>query len=200
MCWLFMSFYLESCSWPHAISWWSDKGTASNFVQISEKVRRRLWQWLNKRSGKRAWAIQGKSKLTGTEKGEAGEGQSKSMLIIFLDTKGFVHEEFVLAGQIVNSTYYSDILRQLHENVWRLHPELWEQKNWLLHHNNATSHISFSTRKFQTKKHDCRPHSTHFSVSPIEDKTERPPILHNWGDRGRIVGGAERPHRTRLSE
>jgi hypothetical protein len=36
--------------------------------------------------------------------------------------------------------------------------------------------------------------------SPIEDKTEIPPFWHNWGDRGRIAGGAEQPHRTLFPE
>jgi hypothetical protein len=35
-------------------------------------------------------------------------------------------------------------------------------------------------------------------VSPNEDKTEKPPFWHNLGDRGRIAGGAEHPHRTWL--
>jgi hypothetical protein len=73
------------------------------------------------------------------------------MLIIFFDIKGIVHKEFVLAGQTVNSTYYCDILRRLHENVRRLCPKLWLQKNWLLHHDNASSHTSFFTREFLTK-------------------------------------------------
>jgi hypothetical protein len=34
----------------------------------------------------------------------------KSMLIIFLDIKGIIHKEFVLAGQTVNSAYYCDVL------------------------------------------------------------------------------------------
>jgi hypothetical protein len=33
----------------------------------------------------------------------------KSTLIIFYDIKGVVHKEFVLASQIVNSTYYCDM-------------------------------------------------------------------------------------------
>jgi hypothetical protein len=60
-CWLFKTLYLESCIWPDAISRGSDKGTASNFVKISEKVRRRPWQWLDKRSGKKAATIHGNS-------------------------------------------------------------------------------------------------------------------------------------------
>jgi hypothetical protein len=34
----------------------------------------------------------------------------KSMLIIFLDIKGIVKKQFVLAGQTMNSAYYCDIL------------------------------------------------------------------------------------------
>jgi hypothetical protein len=34
----------------------------------------------------------------------------KCMLIIFVDIKGIVHKESILAGQIVNSTYYCDVL------------------------------------------------------------------------------------------
>jgi hypothetical protein len=53
----------------------------------------------------------------------------KSMLIIFFDIKWIAHKEFVLAGQIFNSTYYCDILRRLLESLQRLRPELWQQKN-----------------------------------------------------------------------
>jgi hypothetical protein len=35
--------------------------------------------------------------------------------------------------------------------VRRLRPELWRQKYWLLHHNNAPSHTSFFTTEFFTK-------------------------------------------------
>jgi hypothetical protein len=57
--------------------------------------------------------------------------------------------------------------------VPRVRSELWKQKNWLLHHDNAPSHTSFFTREFfYQKQHDCRgPVQTLlFSVSPIEMK------------------------------
>jgi hypothetical protein len=73
------------------------------------------------------------------------------MLIIFFDIKGIVHKEFVLEGQTVNSAYYCDILRRLRENVRTLRPELWRQKNWPLHHDNASSYTSFFTWEFFTK-------------------------------------------------
>jgi hypothetical protein len=62
----------------------SDKGTTSQFVQVSEKVRRRPWQWLDKRSGKEAWVVHGKSKLMETEKGETYEGQIQEHVHHFL--------------------------------------------------------------------------------------------------------------------
>jgi hypothetical protein len=111
------------------------------------------------------------------KKARQAKGKVRSMLIIFFDFKGILQKEFVLVGQTVNSAYYCDVLRRLRENVAKTVPELWLQKNSLLQHDNASSHISFLTRTFLIKKqHGCCPHPTYFSVSPIEDKAERPPF------------------------
>jgi hypothetical protein len=58
----------------------SDKGIATDFVQISEKVLRRPWQWLDKNSGKTAGVVHGKSRLTETEKGETDEEHTYNLL------------------------------------------------------------------------------------------------------------------------
>jgi hypothetical protein len=86
-------------------------------------------------------------------KKKAGQVKSKfnSMLVTFFNIRGIVHKELILECQTVTSTYYCDVLRQLHENVQRLYPELWQQKNWLLPHDNAPSHTSFLTREFLAK-------------------------------------------------
>jgi hypothetical protein len=75
----------------------------------------------------------------------------KSILIIFFDVKWTVNKEFVLAGQTINSAYYYDVLRQLHENVQTFRPKIFRQKNWLLHHDNAPSHTTFFTKEFLSK-------------------------------------------------
>jgi hypothetical protein len=91
----------------------------------------------------------------------------KGMLINFFDIKGIVHKEFVLAGYTINSAYYCKVLWRLHKNVRRFRPELWRQKNSLLHHNNAPSHISFFTMEFLTKsKMTVVPHLPYFSLFP----------------------------------
>jgi hypothetical protein len=65
------------------------------------------------------------------------------MVAIFFDMKGIVDKEFVLAGQIVSSTYYCDVLWRVRETLRRLRPKL-----WLLHLDNAPSHTSFSPGNF----------------------------------------------------
>jgi hypothetical protein len=73
----------------------------------------------------------------------------------------------------------------------------------------ATNELAFASRQrsaihflfhneFLTRSNmSVVPHPPYFSIFPIEDKTERPPYWHNWGDRGRMAGGAEHPHRSR---
>jgi hypothetical protein len=122
------------------------------------------------------------------------KSEAISMLIIFFGIKGIVHKEFILAGQKIGSTYYHDTLQQLCDNVRRLRPKLWRQKNRLLHPNNGPPH----TRDFffYQKQHDCHPpRIILFSVSLLEDKTEG----HHF-DTSEVmkVGDAEHSHRTRL--
>jgi hypothetical protein len=54
----------------------------------------------------------------------------------------------------------------------RLHPKHWQQKNWLLRHDNAP----FFAREVLIKEHNCHSLLTQlFSVCMIEDKNERLP-------------------------
>jgi hypothetical protein len=95
------------------------------------------------------------------------------------------HTQNIYIYIYIYSAYYCDVLRHLLENLRRLRPELRRQNDWLLHHDKALSHDSFFTREFLTKNNmTVVPHPPRspdlvpcvFSVSPIEDKTERPPF------------------------
>jgi hypothetical protein len=91
----------------------------------------------------------------------------KSMLSIFFGIKRIIHKEFFLAGQIVNSTYFCDVLSKLREKVRRLLPDKWLHKNWLLHHDNAPFPTSYFIRKFLAKNNmTVVPPTLLFSVSP----------------------------------
>jgi hypothetical protein len=86
------------------------------------------------------------------------------MLIIFFDIKEIVHKEFVLEGQTVYSAYYCDVLQRMRENMRKLRP-LWQQKNWLLHHDNVSSNTSFFIGEFLTKNNmTVVPHPPNFSL------------------------------------
>jgi hypothetical protein len=62
-----------------------------------------------------------------------------------------VHHEFVPQGQTVNAAFYVDILKRLHEHVRRVWPELWAEKNWILHHNNAPLNSALIVCEFFAK-------------------------------------------------
>jgi hypothetical protein len=67
----------------------SDKGTASNFEQISEIVQRRPWKWLDKHSVKKAWVIHWKQQAHWDQKkGKTGKGQSQEHAHHFLWHEG----------------------------------------------------------------------------------------------------------------
>ena len=51
-------------------------------------------------------------------------------------------------GGTVNNEYCLQVIRNLREAIRQKRPDLWKNKNWLLHHDNAPAHTSFLVRKF----------------------------------------------------
>jgi len=87
----------------------------------------------------------------------------KSIIITFFDIKGIVQKEFVPKGQAVNSRFYCEVLRRLHEKVRRHRPQLWREQTWLLLHDNAPSHTAVLTQQFLAKnKIAVIPHPPYF--------------------------------------
>jgi hypothetical protein len=85
----------------------------------------------------------------------------RSILILFLYIKETVHKEYI------NYACYCNILRRLPANQPRLLLEICRRKNWLLHHNNAPSHTSFSPGKFWQRIYLLSPtHSTRLTWPP----------------------------------
>jgi hypothetical protein len=73
------------------------------------------------------------------------------MFITSLDSKGFVHSDFIPQGQTVNHAYYVKEVNRLHENMCIKRPELWHN-DWILHHDNAPAHKALSVKHFLAKK------------------------------------------------
>ncbi|UYV60447.1 hypothetical protein LAZ67_1001174 [Cordylochernes scorpioides] len=66
----------------------------------------------------------------------------KVLLTVFFDCRGVVHHEFLPQGRTVNKEYYLQVMRNLREAICPKRPDLWKNKNWLLHHDNAPAHTS----------------------------------------------------------
>ncbi|UYV75991.1 hypothetical protein LAZ67_13002040 [Cordylochernes scorpioides] len=71
--------------------------------------------------------------------------------VITDDEAGVVHHEFLRQGRTVNKEYYLQVMRNLREAIRQKRPDLWKNKNWLLHHDNAPAHTSLLVRDFLAK-------------------------------------------------
>ena len=109
-----------------------------NFEYDPETKRQRC-QWKSPTSPRPKKARQSKSKV-------------KVMLITFIDVRSIVHSEFLPQGQTINQQVYKEILRLLLRPVREKRRELWQDKSWLLHHDNAPAHNALSIRQFLAEK------------------------------------------------
>ncbi|UYV71433.1 hypothetical protein LAZ67_8003173 [Cordylochernes scorpioides] len=75
----------------------------------------------------------------------------KVLLTVFFDCRGVVNHEFLPQGRTVNKEYYLQVMRNLREAIRQKLPDLWKNKNWLLHHDNAPAHTSLLVRDFLAK-------------------------------------------------
>ncbi|UYV63026.1 hypothetical protein LAZ67_2002885 [Cordylochernes scorpioides] len=75
----------------------------------------------------------------------------KVLLTVFFDCRGVVHHEFLPQGRMVNKEYYLQVMRNLREAIRQKRPDLWKNKNWLLHHDNAPAHTSLLVCDFLAK-------------------------------------------------
>jgi histone-lysine N-methyltransferase SETMAR len=64
------------------------------------------------------------------------------MLELFFISFEIVHMEFILEGVTANKHLYKEILCCLRISICHKCPELWQRKNWLLLHDNASARRS----------------------------------------------------------
>jgi len=74
----------------------------------------------------------------------------KTMIIVFFNSHGIVHKEFVPPGQTVNHAFYIDVLERLRKWVQRVQTDIAD--DWVLHHDNTPAHTALSIREFLAKK------------------------------------------------
>ncbi len=75
------------------------------------------------------------------------------MLILFFDSKGVIHHEYVPEGQTVNAIFYVQVLDRLCKHMACVSPELWrDRKFFLLHMIMRIRTLQQSSSSFGAKK------------------------------------------------
>lgn len=87
-----------------------------------------------------------------SKKGRMSKSKFKAMLIVFFDINGIIMIEWVPEGQTVNQHYYLEVLAKLRERVRKKRPDLWKNKSWVLHQDNAPAHNALSVKQFLADK------------------------------------------------
>ena len=73
------------------------------------------------------------------------------MLVVFFDWQGVIHKEFVSEGQTINAVNYKGVMERLVNRIQRVRPGMCESGDWLLLHDNASSHNATIVKQFLAK-------------------------------------------------
>jgi len=72
------------------------------------------------------------------------------MLIIFFDSRGVVHKNFVQEGKTLNAEFYKGEMDRLLKRIQRVRPAAFCYRDFFLLHDNATAHKAASVCQFFT--------------------------------------------------
>jgi hypothetical protein len=111
----------------------------------------------------------------------------KTTLIIFFDSQGVVHKEFVPEGKTVNAEFYKEVMDRLLKCIQQVRPAAFCSQNFFLLHDNAPAHKAASVCQFLTPKKCYNPLSPPpvvsrfisarlFSVPQVENEIKRTPL------------------------
>ena len=85
------------------------------------------------------------------KKARMSRSNVKVMLITFFDCKGIIHYEYVPNGQTVNKEFYLEVMKRLRHAVLRKRPQMWKDRSWTFHHDNAPAHTAMVVTEFFAK-------------------------------------------------
>lgn len=74
-----------------------------------------------------------------TEKSSFKSDQCQDLINCFLWLWKFCGHEYAPRGQIINKTFYVEVLKELHDHVRIKWSHFWTIGNYLFHHDNATA-------------------------------------------------------------
>ncbi|GFV24023.1 mariner Mos1 transposase [Trichonephila clavipes] len=85
------------------------------------------------------------------KKARMSKSKFKAMMVVFFDIHGIVYLHWVPEGQTINQHYYLEVLGNLRERIRKKRPEMWKEKSWIFHQDNALAHSALSVKRFLTK-------------------------------------------------
>jgi hypothetical protein len=74
------------------------------------------------------------------------------MLIIFSDSQGVVHKEFVPEGKTVNAVFFKGVMDRLLKRIRRVRPAAFCSRDFFLLHDIAPAHKTASVCQLLTQK------------------------------------------------
>jgi hypothetical protein len=74
------------------------------------------------------------------------------MLIIFFESQGVVHKEFVPKGKTVNAEFYKGVMDRPLNRIQRVRPAAFCCRDFFLLHDNAPAHKAASVCQFLPRK------------------------------------------------
>ncbi len=98
------------------------------------------WFWCYEPKMKRSTSAWLRSNECRPQKVSKDRYVRKVMLIVFWDSQGIVHREFVADGKGVNRHVYLQTMRNLREKLRRRRPNVWRRQSFWLHHDGAPAH------------------------------------------------------------
>jgi hypothetical protein len=87
------------------------------------------------------------------KKGRMSKSKVKRMMIVFFNIRGVIMIQWVPEGQTFIQKYYLEVLTKFREGVRTERPELWKEKSWILHQDNAPAHKALAVRQFLAEKY-----------------------------------------------
>lgn len=93
---------------------------------------------------RRQWLDPGQESFPGVKPDSHAK---KVMLCIWWDMKGVIYFKFLNVNQTITADVYSQQLQRLHEVLLEKRPDLVNQKDVILLHDNATSHVAKMTQQ-----------------------------------------------------
>jgi len=114
----------------------------------------------------------------------------KTVLIIFFDSQGAVHKEFVPEGKKVHAEFYEAVMDRLLKRIQRVSPAAFCSRDLFLLHDNASAHKPASVCQILPPKKCYNPLSSPepsrfisarlFSVPQVENEVKRTPLCGCW--------------------